>query len=111
MSVYEYHDDLLKINSSVDLPKIDRVKGAALVTSTTDIGDFCKYFDKLKSNNKIAGKESCTSNNKDAVTGGKGGNNANSTDSNDDKKDAAGSVNVNFAVLGLALVAGAAQLL
>lgn len=89
----------------VDLPSLKDVKGSAIVTSTTDISSFCKYFDDLKSKGDIRGKESCTSNNKNANEGGNGG------QTNQDNKDAAGMVSVNMAMLGLALFAGIAQLL
>lgn len=82
------------------------VKGSAHATSTTDIQKFCNFFDKLKADGSIRGKESCTSNNKNANEGGAGG-----SSSTNQEKDAAGMVSVNMALLGLAVFAGFAQML
>ncbi|POR34639.1 Protein ecm33 [Tolypocladium paradoxum] len=90
----------------VKLDSLKDVQGSVTVTSTTDISSFCKFFDDAKSNNNIRGKESCTSNNKNANQGnGSGGT------TNGDKKDAAGIISVNMAMLGLAVFAGIAQML
>ncbi|KYK60455.1 ECM33-like protein [Drechmeria coniospora] len=91
---------------TVKMDKLNDVKGSATVTSTTDISSFCKFFDDLKSSGAIQGKESCTSNNKDANSGDSTGGQSNS-----DKQDGAGIVGVNMAVLGLAVLAGLAQVL
>ncbi|PHH88950.1 hypothetical protein CDD83_6857 [Cordyceps sp. RAO-2017] len=91
----------------VNLPSLKDVKGSATATSTTDISNFCGRFDKLKSDGNIRGKMSCTSNNKNANEGDGSGGQSNS----DKEKDAAGIVNVNTALLGLALFAAVAQLL
>jgi hypothetical protein len=94
------------IYDSVEIPKLNDIKGAVTVTSTTDISSFCSFFDNLKKTKAIQGKESCTSNNSNANSGGKGGTSGsgNSTDS------AALSLDVNHALLGFAAVAGFAQL-
>ncbi|OAA42219.1 ECM33-like protein [Metarhizium rileyi] len=91
---------------TVEIPKLNDIKGAVTVTSTTDISDFCGFFDNLAKTKAIQGKESCTSNNSKANEGGKGGTSGgNSTDS------AAMSLGVNHAMLGFAAVAGFAQLI
>lgn len=79
------------------------------VSSTTDISDFCDFFNDAKSKDKIQGKSSCTSNNKKANEGGSGGDS--NTGGDKDGDNAAGSLGVNMAVLGLAIFAGIAQLL
>lgn len=92
------------------MPKLNSVNGLANASSTTDIQEFCKFFDSLKSANKIKGSGSkCTSNYKNANGGSNNTSSGNNTSSNDDS--AAGFVGVNVAVLGLALVAGVAHLL
>lgn len=99
--------------SRVELPKLDQVSGSVVVSSTTDIKEFCDYFDNLKKDKKIDGEEKCTSNNKEANEGKDGGEESDgSSESNnsDDEKDAAGIVSVNMAVLALAGVAAVAQL-
>lgn len=96
---------------TVELPKLNDVLGTVTVTSTTDISDFCKFFDDASDDDKIQGKEKCTSNNKKALEGGDGGDESTgSSGSDDDDTDAAGIVNVNMAMLGLAAFAGLAQL-
>ncbi|EFY91447.1 ECM33-like protein [Metarhizium acridum CQMa 102] len=91
---------------TVEIPELNDIKGAVTVTSTTDISDFCGFFDNLAKKNAIQGKESCTSNNAKANEGGKGGTSGgNKTDS------AAMNLGVNHAVLGFAAVAGFAQLI
>jgi hypothetical protein len=97
----------------VELPKLNHVTGAATATSTTDISDFCDFFDKAKSDGDIDGEEKCTSNNKKALSGGDGGDSGSGGDdssSSDDDDGAAGMVSVNVAMLGLAAMAGIAQL-
>lgn len=96
----------------VELPKLDAVHGSVTVTSTTDIKEFCEYFDDLKKDNKVDGEEKCTSNNKQANEGGDGGeeSDASSESNQDDKDNASGNVNVNMAVLVLVGVAALAQL-
>lgn len=102
----------------VKMPDLKDVKGSSNVTSTTDIKSFCEFFEEAKSKGDIQGQAKCTFNNKDALKGDTdGGQQANGSDSSgssgssDDKDDAAGLLNVNMAVLGLALVFGVAQLL
>lgn len=96
----------------VELPSLNDVKGAANVTSTTDIKSFCEFFDKAKSDGILQGEAKCTSNNTKALEGDDGGetNDGSSSGSKDDD-DAAGIINVNMAVLSLAVVFGVAQLL
>jgi hypothetical protein len=93
--------------NSVEIPKLNDIKGAVTVTSTTDISGFCGFFDNLKKNKAIQGKESCTSNNSKANEGGKGGTSGSGNKTDD---SAAMSLGVNHAVLGFAAVAGFAQL-
>ncbi|KAF4965467.1 hypothetical protein FSARC_6734 [Fusarium sarcochroum] len=98
---------------TVELPKLDEVHGSVIVSSTTDIKEFCEYFDGLDEDKKIDGKEKCTSNNKQANEGKDGGEESDgSSESNDDggEEDAAGIVSVNMAVLALVGVAAIAQL-
>ncbi|KAI5467123.1 hypothetical protein BGZ63DRAFT_335865, partial [Mariannaea sp. PMI_226] len=94
--------------SKVKLPSLEAVEGSVTVTSTTDIKTFCEFFDKLKDDDKIAGKESCTWNNKEANEGGDGGDSSDGSndDSSDDSGDGAGMTSVSFAVLGLTAIAG-----
>lgn len=103
---------VLTIALRVELPKLDQVSGSVVVTSTTDIADFCKFFNDLKDDKKIDGKEQCTSNNKKANEGKDGGDaTEGSSESNDSDDDsAAGMVSINMAVLALAGVAAVAQL-
>lgn len=98
----------------VELPSLKNVEGASNVTSTTDIKDFCEFFDKASDDGTLQGDAKCTSNNDDALEGDEGGeeNDGSSSSSNDDDDDdAAGILNVNMAVLSLAVVFGVAQLL
>jgi hypothetical protein len=88
------------------MPRLNDVQGSATASSTTDISTFCGFFKSLKDDGKIRGKESCTSNNKDANNGGSGG-----SSSSGDQDGAAGIVGVNTALLGLAAFAAFAQLL
>ncbi|KAF4511883.1 hypothetical protein G6O67_001085 [Ophiocordyceps sinensis] len=89
----------------VKVDSLKDVKGSAIASSTTDISTFCNFFSKLKTDGAIRGKQSCTSNNKNANEGGSGG------QSSTQEKDAAGIVSVNMALLGLAVFAGFAQML
>jgi hypothetical protein len=98
----------------VELPSLKDVRGASNVTSTTDIADFCEFFDKAADDDILQGEAKCTSNNKDALEGSDGGeenSGSGSGSSSDDDDDAAGIINVNMAVLSLAVVFGVAQLL
>jgi hypothetical protein len=104
---------VLTIALRVELPKLDQVSGSVVVTSTTDIADFCKFFNDLKKDNKIDGKNQCTSNNKKANEGKDGGDateGSSESSDNDDDDSAAGMVSINMAVLALAGVAAVAQL-
>jgi hypothetical protein len=107
---------LAGVFESVDLPSLQEIKGTATVTSTTDIQEFCDYFKGIEDNGNIEGESKCTSNNDDALENGEGGQTdtgSTSGGSNDDTGDdgAAAGLSVNMAGLGLALVAGLAQLL
>lgn len=96
----------------VKLPKLDQVSGSVVVSSTTDIEEFCKYFDDLKKDKKIDGEEKCTFNNKNANKGEDGGEESDGSGSSQSNEDdsAAGSVSINMAVLALAGVAALAQI-
>lgn len=105
----------------VELPKLKLVNGTVTVTSSTDIEEFCKFFDDAAKDKLIKGEEKCTWNNPEANqdgsedkgqsnsggSGGKGG----SSNSEGDGEGAAGSLRASVAMLGLALVAGLTQLL
>ncbi|KAH8169158.1 hypothetical protein LIA77_11284 [Sarocladium implicatum] len=98
----------------VELPSLQNVEGSSNVTSTTDIAKFCEFFDKAADDGILNGKAKCTSDNEKALEGGDGGkeNDGSSSGSDDeDDDDAAGILNVNMAVLSLAVVFGVAQLL
>lgn len=97
----------------VKLPKLEQVSGSVVVSSTTDIKEFCEFFDDMKKDKKIDGKEDCSYNNKNANKGEDGGEKSDGTgssQSNEDDDSAAGSVSINMAVLALAGVAAVAQL-
>lgn len=97
----------------VKLPKLEQVSGSVVVSSTTDIEEFCKFFDDMKKDKKIDGEEKCSFNNKNANKGEDGGQKSDgsgSSQSNEDDDSAAGSVSINMAVLALAGVAAFAQL-
>ncbi|QUC23245.1 uncharacterized protein UV8b_07486 [Ustilaginoidea virens] len=93
--------------NTVEIPKLNDIKGTVTVTSTTDISEFCGFFDNLKTKGLIRGKESCTSNNEKANEGGKGGTSGSGKNSTD---SGAMSFSVNTAMLGFAAAAGFAQL-
>ncbi|KAG5999999.1 hypothetical protein E4U43_001736 [Claviceps pusilla] len=95
--------------NTVEIPKLDDISGSVTVTSTTDISEFCGFFDGLKTKGLIRGKESCTSNNAKANEGGSGGTSGGKKTGDDDS--AAMSLGVSSAMLGLAVIAGLAQLL
>lgn len=95
----------------VELPALKDVKGSVTVTSTTDISDFCDFFDGLKKDGAIQGAEKCSSNNTKANEGGNGGDSNGGSDSSDDNADAAGIFSVNMVLLGLAGVVALAQVL
>jgi hypothetical protein len=101
----------------IDMPKLNRVSGTAEVSTTSTKEDFCKFFEKADDDGVIRGGADCTFDNEDANEGGEteGGRKTDgSSSSNDDSKDeedAAGIVGVNTALVGLALIAGIAQLL
>lgn len=98
----------------VELPKLEQVSGSVQVSSTTDIEDFCKFFDDLKKDKSIDGEEKCSFNNKKANEGKDGGEtrdgSSSNSDESEDEDNAAGFVNVNMAVLALVGVAAIAQL-
>ncbi|KAG6008983.1 hypothetical protein E4U21_003535 [Claviceps maximensis] len=95
--------------NTVEIPKLDDISGSVTVTSTTDISEFCGFFDGLKTKGLIRGKESCTSNNTKANEGGSGGTSGSKKSGDDDS--AAMSLGVSSVILGLAVIAGFAQLL
>merc|ERR1712193_178694 len=82
----------------IDMPELNRVSGTAEVSTTSTEEDFCKFFEKADDDGVIRGGADCTFDNEDANNGG-------------DNEDAAGIVGVNTALMGLALIAGVAQLL
>jgi hypothetical protein len=86
----------------VKLPKLEQVSGSVVVSSTTDIEEFCKFFDDMKKDNKIDGNK--------GEDGGQKSDGSGSSQSNEDDDSAAGSVSINMAVLALAGVAAVAQL-
>ncbi|RDA93604.1 hypothetical protein CP533_6154, partial [Ophiocordyceps camponoti-saundersi (nom. inval.)] len=92
---------------NVTLDQLRDVKGSATATSTTDISAFCDFFSNLKKQGNIRGKETCTSNNKNANEEGGTGGQTNA----DKEKDAAGSLGVNLALLGAAVMATLTQML
>lgn len=101
----------------VEMPALEDVQGSANVSSTTDIEDFCKFFDDAESDGRIRGKSNCESENEEALegdnsdsdSGSSGGDDSGEEESTDE--GSAGLLGVNFVVLGLSLVAGVAQLL
>lgn len=96
------------------MPALDDVKGSANVSSTTDIAEFCQFFDDAEDDGRIQGKSNCDSENEEALEGGNNGSSGNGSgdsDDSDDDEGSAGLLGVNFVVLGLSLVAGIAQLL
>lgn len=96
---------------SVELPSLKKVAGSVSVLSTTDIEDFCKFFDDA-AGSIIEGEETCKSEFEDAVAGGDttGDGSGGSSDSSDEG-DGAGMVSANTAFMGLAVLLGIAQLL
>lgn len=90
----------------VELPSLEDVKGSVNVQSTTDISDFCDFFNDLKSDGAIQGGNKCRSNNEQANEGEDGG----TSNSSNDDDSAAGSVNINMALLALVGVVGLSQL-
>jgi hypothetical protein len=98
----------------VELPELSEVAGSVEVTSTTDISDFCDFFDDAKSNGDIQGEMNCTSNNDDALEGESGGESSRGggdDDDSEDEDDAAGIIHANMGMLAIAVVFGVAQLL
>ncbi|KAG5927410.1 hypothetical protein E4U42_002282 [Claviceps africana] len=97
--------------NTVEIPKLDDISGSVTVTSTTDISEFCGFFDGLKTKGLIRGKESCTSNNTKANEGGSGGTSGGKKSGGSDDDSAATSISVSSVLLGLAFIASFAQLL
>ena len=102
------------------MPELNRVSGTAEVSTTSTEEDFCKFFEGAKDDGVIRGGADCTFDNEDANEGGEteggrktDGSSSKSSDSEDedDAADAAGIVGINTALMGLALIAGVAQLL
>ncbi|KEY71981.1 hypothetical protein S7711_00001 [Stachybotrys chartarum IBT 7711] len=100
---------------SVEIPELSLVTGGVNVTSSTDIEEFCEFFDDAKSRGDIRGEEECTSEDPDAIgeeaDGGSGSGSGSDDDDDEDAEDAAGIVGVNMAVLTVAVLAGLTQLL
>ncbi|KOS21572.1 Meiotic expression up-regulated protein 10 [Escovopsis weberi] len=99
----------------VELPQLKDVKGGMTVTSTTDIADFCQFFDDLKSHGAIQGSEKCTSNNAKANEGGEGGTTGHGSSGSGNSTSGSSAVGSSASqmalVLGLTVLAGIAQLL
>lgn len=97
----------------IDFPKLDTVRGTSTVASTSDDEEVCEFFEgRAKDDNVIAAKNNCEYDNQDANEGGdssQGSGKSRGGGGGDD--DAAGMVSVNSALLGLALIAGVAQML
>lgn len=97
---------------SIDMPKLDSVDGTAELATTSKNETFCNFWEDNA--DKVRADVDCKFDNEDANEGGEteGGRSASgSSGSSDDEEDAAGIVGVNTALVGLALVAGVAQLL
>lgn len=102
---------------SVKLPSLKDVKGGCTVFSTTDISEFCGFFDDAKKSKIIQGSESCKSNVKAANEGGSDGDsntssggNSSSDNSGNGTDNAVAALNVNNVLLGVSVLAGMAQL-
>merc|ERR1712000_425525 len=97
---------------SIDMPNLDSVKGTAELATTSQNDTFCNFWED--NSDKISGETDCKFDNEDANQGGEteGGRSASGSGSgSDDDEDAAGIVGVNTALMGLAFIAGIAQLL
>lgn len=98
---------------SIDMPKLDLVKGTAELATTSKNDTFCNFWED--NSDKVSGDTDCKFDNEDANQGGEteGGRSASGSGSGsgDDDEDAAGIVGVNTALMGLAFIAGIAQLL
>lgn len=109
-----YDQSVLMCILSVEIPELSLVTGGVNVTSSTDIEEFCEFFDDAKSRGDIRGEEQCTSEDPDAIgeeADGGSGSGSGSGDDDEDEEDAAGIVSVNMAVLTAAVLAGLTQLL
>ncbi|KAL7949581.1 cell wall protein [Trichoderma barbatum] len=102
---------------TVELPSLKDVKGGVTVYSTTDISEFCGYFNSAKSKKIIQGQESCKSNVKAANEGGSDGDSTTSngkgsgnSDSDSDKDNSVSALSINTVLLGVSVLAGMAQL-
>lgn len=103
----------------VELPALKLVNGTVTVTSSTDIKEFCEFFDKAAEDDIILGKTTCSWDNPNANKQGSENEGTTNSDSNgssgngsdDDGEGAAGTVRASMAMLGLAFVAGLTQLL
>lgn len=103
---------------TVEIPELSTVTGSVNVTSSTDIEEFCEFFDDAKARGDIQGEEDCTSEDPDAIgedadggSGNSGGSNSDNTTETDNEEAAAGILGVNMAVLTVAVLAGLTQLL
>jgi len=90
--------------TEAELPALENVFGKGTITSTGDITDSCKAFQKLIDNGGIQGDDSsCTSDNQSANEGGDDG--TSNGGGNNDNDSAAGSLVINMlTVAGAALV-------
>lgn len=95
----------------INMPSLEDVQGSSSVASSTDIEDFCAFFEEAKSDGRIRGVSDCTSDEPDAATdeGGKGGSKNNNDNEDDD--NAAGINTASMTVVALAAIVGLAQLL
>jgi hypothetical protein len=96
----------------IDFPKLDTVRGTSKVSSTTEEESVCEFFEgRAKDDNVVGAENECTFKNEQANQGGDTEGGSSTGGGSSDDADAAGLVSVNSAMLGLALVAGLAQLL
>lgn len=98
--------------SSVSLPKINDVKGAFDIASTTNITASCDTFEAL--NGVIQGSYSCEgekANANDDTSDGDSGSSGSSGSGSDDNDNAGASVAVNSVILGAIFIGAVAQLL
>lgn len=95
----------------IDFPKLDTVRGTSKVSSTTDEDQVCDFFEgRAKDDNVIEAENECTFKNDQANEGGDTDGGSKTGGSSGDDDSAAGIVSMNSAMLGLALIAGIAQL-
>lgn len=96
----------------ISLPSLERIGGTAKISTTTKNETVCDDIKDADDDGKIKGGATCTYDNENANKGGdSSGGSSSSGSSSDDKDSAAGNTFVSSALVGLALIAGAAQLL